>query len=155
MVPREGHRGHLVGHDGRATHELSGLRDGHPPGHPVPRSGAHRQLESRAAGEGVRRGRSLRVPLHGDADPAGGLDGGPGPPDRDLLSAARATLAGLAATLVGVGLARFAYTPLLPALIAAGWFPPASAAYLGAANLAGYLAGALVARTLAARIGAV
>jgi predicted MFS family arabinose efflux permease len=103
----------------------------------------------------VRRGRALRVPVHGHADPAGGLDGRTGSPDRDLLSAARATLAGLAATLVGVGLARFAYTPLLPALIGAGWFPPASAAYLGAANLAGYLAGALLARTLAARGGSV
>ncbi|HEX6211640.1 MAG TPA: YbfB/YjiJ family MFS transporter, partial [Methylomirabilota bacterium] len=63
----------------------------------------------------------------------------------------RATLAGLCATLVGIGLARFAYTPLLPALIGAGWFGPSAAAYLGAANLAGYLAGALLARSLAAR----
>lgn len=63
----------------------------------------------------------------------------------------RATLAGLCATLVGIGLARFAYTPLLPALIAAGWFTPAQAAYLGAANLAGYLAGALAARHMARR----
>jgi predicted MFS family arabinose efflux permease len=63
----------------------------------------------------------------------------------------RATLAGLAASLVGVGLARFAYTPLIPALIAAHWFAPGAAAYLGAANLAGYLAGAVLARPLAAR----
>jgi predicted MFS family arabinose efflux permease len=63
----------------------------------------------------------------------------------------RATLSGLCATLVGIGLARFAYTPLIPVLIAAQWFSPSQAAYLGAANLAGYLAGALVARPLAAR----
>ena len=69
--------------------------------------------------------------------------GGPGP--------GRATLAALCASLVGIGLARFAYTPLLPALIEAGWFAPPAAAYLGAANLAGYLAGALLARTMAAR----
>ena len=50
--------------------------------------------------------------------------------------------AGLCASLVGLGLARFAYTPLIPALIAAKWFTPAEAVYLGAANLAGYLAGA-------------
>jgi predicted MFS family arabinose efflux permease len=50
---------------------------------------------------------------------------------------------------VGIGLARFAYTPLLPALITEGWFPSSQAAYLGAANLAGYLAGALGARPLA------
>ena len=30
--------------------------------------------------------------------------------------------AGLCASLVGLGLARFAYTPLIPALIAAKWF---------------------------------
>lgn len=40
----------------------------------------------------------------------------------------RATAAGLCATLVGIGLARFAYTPLLPALIAEGWFPSSQAA---------------------------
>lgn len=61
----------------------------------------------------------------------------------------RTTLAGLCATLVGIGLARFAYTPLLPAIVSAHWFAPSSAAYLGAANLAGYLAGALVARPAA------
>lgn len=64
-------------------------------------------------------------------------------------------LAGLCASLVGLGLARFAYTPLIPALVAAKWFAPSDAVYLGAANLAGYLAGALIARQLAARIGAV
>ena len=62
-----------------------------------------------------------------------------------LSDSRRALLAGLAASLVGVGLARFAYTPLIPALIAVGWFSPADAAYLGAANLIGYLAGALLA----------
>ena len=65
----------------------------------------------------------------------------------------RATLSGLCASLVGIGLARFAYTPLLPAIIGAGWFGAASAVYLGAANLAGYLAGALLAGPAAARLG--
>jgi predicted MFS family arabinose efflux permease len=65
-------------------------------------------------------------------------------------SAWRATLAACCASLVGIGLARFAYTPLLPAIIEARWFGPEAAAYLGAANLAGYLAGALLARPLAA-----
>src|SRR5258705_9804868 len=63
--------------------------------------------------------------------------------------------AGLCASLVGLGLARFAYTPLLPCLMAAKWFSPGDAVYLGAANLAGYLAGALVAGELGARAGAV
>jgi predicted MFS family arabinose efflux permease len=64
-------------------------------------------------------------------------------------------MAGLCASLVGLGLARFAYTPLIPALIAAKWFSPAEAVYLGAANLAGYLAGALIARELGSRVGSV
>ena len=66
----------------------------------------------------------------------------------------RPVLAGLCATLVGIGLARFAYTPLIPALIAGRWFSPSATVYLGAANLAGYLGGALLARPLAARAGA-
>jgi predicted MFS family arabinose efflux permease len=56
----------------------------------------------------------------------------------------RATLSGLCASLVSIGLARFAYTPLLPAIVGAGWFGAGPAAYLGAANLAGYLLGALL-----------
>src|SRR3954471_2251101 len=67
----------------------------------------------------------------------------------------RYAVAGLSASLVGLGLARFSYTPLIPALIAAKWFDPSDVVYLGAANLAGYLAGALAARTVAARIGTV
>ncbi len=55
--------------------------------------------------------------------------------------------------LLGLGLARFAYTPLIPALIGAGWFTPGQAVYLGAANIAGYLAGAAGARGLARRLG--
>ena len=66
-------------------------------------------------------------------------------------SAGWGTLAGFSASLVGIGLARFAYTPLLPAIIGAQWFDPSKAAYLGAANLAGYLAGAIFGRSMAAR----
>ncbi|SME99567.1 Predicted arabinose efflux permease, MFS family [Tistlia consotensis] len=64
----------------------------------------------------------------------------------------RALLCAFCASLIGIGLARFAYTPLLPAIIGAGWFGPSAAAYLGAANLAGYLAGALLGRPMAARL---
>jgi MFS family permease len=60
---------------------------------------------------------------------------------------------GLLATLNGVGLCRFAYTPLIPFMIAAGVVTETGAAYLGAANLAGYLTGAALAAPLAARIG--
>jgi predicted MFS family arabinose efflux permease len=65
------------------------------------------------------------------------------------------TLSGLCASLIGSGLARVAYTPLLPELVTAHWFSPAQATYLGAANLAGYLAGALLAQPIAVRISAV
>jgi predicted MFS family arabinose efflux permease len=63
----------------------------------------------------------------------------------------RATLSGLCASFVGIGIARFAYTPLLPAIIAAHWFTAEAATYLGAANLAGYMAGAALANRLATR----
>jgi predicted MFS family arabinose efflux permease len=63
-----------------------------------------------------------------------------------------AAIAGLCSSLVGIGLARFAYTPLLPALISNGWFSPSTAAYLGASNLIGYLAGALSGRFLVRQV---
>jgi predicted MFS family arabinose efflux permease len=65
----------------------------------------------------------------------------------------RAVGAATAGVSVSIGLARFAYAPLLPVLIAAGWFSPGDAAYLGAANLAGYLIGAAFGRNAAARLG--
>lgn len=60
----------------------------------------------------------------------------------------RAALSGTSACLVGIGLARFGYTPLIPALIGAHWFSPAATVYFGAANLAGYVLGAVAARSL-------
>jgi MFS family permease len=60
---------------------------------------------------------------------------------------------GLLATLNGVGLCRFAYTPLIPFMIGAGVVSETGAAYLGAANLAGYLAGAWLAAPFATLIG--
>lgn len=59
--------------------------------------------------------------------------------------------AGLCASLVSIGLARFAYTPLIPSLIQAQWFSASDVVYLGAANLVGYLIGALIGRPLAQR----
>lgn len=70
----------------------------------------------------------------------------PGNAEKPAFNVWRGTVAGASASLVGIGLARFAYTPLLPAIIGAHWFEASTAAYLGAANLGGYLAGALVAR---------
>ncbi len=76
------------------------------------------------------------------------------PNNNTNVSGWRPTLSASSASLVGIGLARFAYTPLLPAIIDAHWFAPPAAAYLGAANLAGYLAGALLGRPLVARVPA-
>jgi predicted MFS family arabinose efflux permease len=58
---------------------------------------------------------------------------------------------GLCASLVSIGLARFAYTPLIPSLIQSHWFSAGDVVYLGAANLVGYLIGALIGRPLAQR----
>ena len=64
-----------------------------------------------------------------------------------------AVIAGLFASFVGIGLARFAYSPLIPPLIEAHWFSASDVVYLGAANLAGYLAGALMGRPIGKRFG--
>lgn len=66
----------------------------------------------------------------------------------------RSVFSAFCAVLIGIGLARFAYTPLVPALIIEGWFSPAEAGYLGAVNFVGYLAGGGAAHRLATYIGA-
>ena len=68
-------------------------------------------------------------------------------------SEASAIVAGGCATLLGVGLQRFAYAPLLPAMVLAGWLGPGAAGVLGASNLGGYLFGAAVAPAVARRFG--
>lgn len=64
-------------------------------------------------------------------------------------------LAGFSASLVSIGLARFAYAPLVPPLIEAHWFSSSNVVFLGAANLAGYLFGALIGHPLARRMSSV
>ena len=65
-----------------------------------------------------------------------------------------AALAGLCATLIGLGIGRFSYVALLPLMIDAHWTSPGAAAQLAAANLIGYLIGALSAHRAALRLGA-
>jgi predicted MFS family arabinose efflux permease len=60
----------------------------------------------------------------------------------------RAAFAASAAGLICIGVARLAYPAMIPALIEAQWFSSAAIIYFGAANLAGYLGGALVARSI-------
>ena len=64
----------------------------------------------------------------------------------------RAAWAGFAGLLVGMGLGRLAYAPLVAAVIQAGWFPPAAALSLGVAGTAGYLVGAFAVIRFAERL---
>ncbi|MGE0418848.1 MAG: YbfB/YjiJ family MFS transporter [Acetobacteraceae bacterium] len=69
------------------------------------------------------------------------------------LSVLRPAFSAAAATCSGNGLARFAFVPLFPALVHAGWVTGGQAAALGAAALGGYLVGTLMGRPMALRIG--
>ncbi len=71
----------------------------------------------------------------------------------ETRAAARLMLAGASATFLGVGMQRFAYSLLLPAMIGANWLGPGAAGALGAANLGGYLVGALLGPLLGQRLG--
>ncbi|MGB0629605.1 MAG: YbfB/YjiJ family MFS transporter [Alphaproteobacteria bacterium] len=55
----------------------------------------------------------------------------------------RISIGGAATLLIGMGLGRFSYTPLVPALVESGTLSAAEAGYIGAFNLLGYLVGAL------------
>jgi predicted MFS family arabinose efflux permease len=82
--------------------------------------------------------------------------GGDGPAERivhDRAGIARLSFVGLAGGLIGVGICRFAYTPLVPVMIGEGWITAVQAGYLGAINFAGYFAGALLAWYSAQRLG--
>ena len=75
------------------------------------------------------------------------------PAQLDRPLAWRYIFAGLCASLVSIGLARFAFTPLIPELIKAHWFSISGVIYLGPANLAGYVCGALLGRPIGSRLG--
>lgn len=63
-----------------------------------------------------------------------------GPPDaRGFLGP---VLAGFCGMLIGVGMGRFGYPPLIPAMVEAGWGTPTTLHLAGAFNLAGYIVGA-------------
>lgn len=63
-------------------------------------------------------------------------------------------LCGMAATLTGVGIGRFAYVAILPLLVQQAWCSRSEAGYLGAANLTGYFLGIGVAAWLSRHYGA-
>ena len=60
----------------------------------------------------------------------------------------RATLAGICAIGIALGTSRYAYTPLIPALIRDGWVSVPQAGFLGGSNCMGYLASCLLAIAL-------
>ena len=92
--------------------------------------------------------------MHGrDSSNGGTRQGDAGAAAGAPVSIAAMALAGGAATLLGVGLGRFAFTPLFPAMVEAQWVSGGDAAMLGAANLAGYLIGALAAPWVDGRLG--
>ncbi len=66
---------------------------------------------------------------------------------------AQATLAGLCAIGIALGMSRFAYTPLAPALIRDGWTTIPQAGFLGGANCFGYLVSCVIAITLPRILG--
>lgn len=65
----------------------------------------------------------------------------------------RLAVGGGAALFVGMGLGRFSYSAMIPALIADGGLTPAQAGYVAAFNLAGFLLGVLVQPRLRAIAG--
>ena len=65
----------------------------------------------------------------------------------------RLSIAGAATLLIGMGLGRFSYSPLIPALIEAGHLTAWQAGAIGASNFTGYLAGALAAPAMRMRWG--
>ncbi len=64
----------------------------------------------------------------------------------------RTAISGLLAMMVGLGIARFGFTPLIPALASARWVSTPQAVDLGAVNLFGYLIGAAWARQMRTRV---
>ncbi|OYV36846.1 MAG: hypothetical protein B7Z81_06835, partial [Acidocella sp. 20-61-6] len=62
--------------------------------------------------------------------------------DTSVFPIYRAAFSGLLAMLVGIGIARFGYAPLVPVMVHAGWYSASQAFWLGAVNLLGYFFGA-------------
>lgn len=61
----------------------------------------------------------------------------------------RGALAANAGLIIGVGIGRYSYTALVPMVVISGYLTPEQGGYTAAANLAGYVAGAIVAERAA------
>jgi predicted MFS family arabinose efflux permease len=77
----------------------------------------------------------------------------PGGPGGRLAGFFGPVLAGYCGMLIGVGMGRFGYPPLIPAMVEAGWASPTTLHLAGAFNLLGYIAGAGTALATARLIG--
>ncbi len=71
----------------------------------------------------------------------------------DAAGIRRLAAVGFACSLIANGIARFAYTPLMPVLVGEGWVTGAEAGYLAAINFTGYFFGVASALLLARRQG--
>lgn len=67
----------------------------------------------------------------------------------------RVALGGGGGMFIGIGLGRFSYTAMVPALISSGELTALEAGRVGALNFAGFALGALISVSLSARFGAV
>lgn len=74
----------------------------------------------------------------------------PAAPSRPFFGPA---IAGFCGLLIGVGMGRFGYPPLIPSMVEAGWAAPATLHLAGAFNLAGYVVGAVTALPAARLLG--
>lgn len=64
----------------------------------------------------------------------------------------RVLAAGICCMIVTIGVARFAYTPLLPVMQAETWLDDAAGGWLAAVNYAGYMCGALLAASISSLV---
>ncbi|MCT7350526.1 YbfB/YjiJ family MFS transporter, partial [Burkholderia pseudomallei] len=74
---------------------------------------------------------------------------GPRGPSHDQRAACRAALAGAVALAVALGVGRFAFTPLLPLMLAGGELDIRHGGWLASANYAGYFVGAMTCARIA------
>lgn len=64
------------------------------------------------------------------------------PGDGSRQAFLRPALAGFCGLFIGIGMGRFGYPPLIPAMVEAGWASPTTLHLAGAFNLGGYIVGA-------------
>lgn len=71
----------------------------------------------------------------------------------DRVGLRKLAFVGLSGGLIGVGICRFAYTPLVPVMIGEGWMTEVEAGYIGAVNFTGYLVGSILSWWSATHMG--